>query len=338
MTAQSLVRAPYAILCEVLGHPQHRPPSGERVLWAIDVGGTRASMREQVKAKPSVDLFDAPDALWLVTADDDAKLAVVCKDVTRRVIEAASKKAGGRALRPEDKTKLNELVRAGVPLGEAMKRVRTEIVDDHARALYAWPIVEAAPPVAAPAKAERARPAAASGGDEDAGLEDEGGDDVGDDDGPADDEAGDAPDIGDDIEGGAFAGLRVEESEEPPPPGKTPYVPTFDGDVGDGRAHAAWSRKMEKVNADIAAKSATTTKQPLAKTTAAAPAKPAAAKTPAAKTPAPAAKKAPPAPKKTAPAPAQKKPAPSKPAAKKSAAKQTAAKKPAAKKPASKKR
>lgn len=136
-------------MCKVLGHPTHHPASGERVAWDVDVDGARARIADHKGEQPQgSNIFEAVHVTWRVEASDDEQLAWICSTLSERVIAAAAARTGARTLTTEDKAALNGLLRAGVPLGEAMKRVRTQLVDGDARSLYQWPMKDAPPSAA----------------------------------------------------------------------------------------------------------------------------------------------------------------------------------------------
>jgi hypothetical protein len=137
----SRLRAPYEIMCKVIGHPVHRPETGERVAWDVDIDGARVRIADHKDDHPvGSNIFEAKHTIWHVHADDDERLTWACMRLADRVIEAVAKQNGARTLTAEDKVALNGLIKAGVPLAEAMTRVRTQLVDGGARALYQWPM------------------------------------------------------------------------------------------------------------------------------------------------------------------------------------------------------
>jgi hypothetical protein len=141
----SRLRAPYDVLCRVIGNPMHRPNPGERVAWQIDLDGAKARVHSHDDDKPvqlgeRTSIFESPTAIWHVEADDDAQLTWVCAHVAERVIESISKTTGPRTLSAADKVELNNLMKHGMSLSEAMKRVQLRADDKQARSLYAWPM------------------------------------------------------------------------------------------------------------------------------------------------------------------------------------------------------
>src|ERR1041385_6789175 len=122
MPATSRIRAPYDILCAVIGNPVHHPESGARVAWKVVVDGAAAVLHDHKDDKPlHSTIFEAAHALWTVEANDDEQLAWVCSRIAERVIEAVAKKDGQRTLTADDKAAVNPLLKKGVPLAQAMK-------------------------------------------------------------------------------------------------------------------------------------------------------------------------------------------------------------------------
>lgn len=137
-------------MCRVLGHPEHHPASGERVVWDVDIDGARARIVDEkigidpTTGSPGMNIFEARHSIFVVDAKDDEALAWVCSTLSERVIAAAAAASGARTLTPEDKIVLNGLLKAGMSLNDAMKRVRTQLVEGDARSLYRWPLKDAA--------------------------------------------------------------------------------------------------------------------------------------------------------------------------------------------------
>lgn len=342
MPATNRLRAPYEVLCQLFGHPQHHPDSGERVAWDVDVDGQRIRIVDEGKLNRAGartfdgTMFDAPNATWSVAGSDDKKLVDACKTISVRVIAAVAKQSGARTLSADDKVLLNQLVRDGLPLGEAMKQVRTRLADDGARAAYAWPIVEVVLPLTGKAAAAP-KPTRAGeegeGGEGDEGEGEGGEGDEGDegDEGAGGDDVGDA-DVSDDDDRPAPAPKATRPASRAKPP-------AYDGDVDMGGQLSGLARLLGALKTTPAAKPAVAAK-PSAPTAAAKP--PAAATKPAQPAAKPAADppsaKPAPAPKPMAAKPMAAKPTAAKPTATKPAAKPAApaAKKPAPKKPAAK--
>lgn len=139
--ASTRLRAPYDILCKVIGNPTHRPATGERVAWDVDIDGARVRIADHKDDHPvGSNIFEAKHAIWHVEAREEDALAWACSRLAERVIEAVANASGARTLTADDKEALNALIKQGVPLAEAMKRVRMQVVDGDARALYQWPM------------------------------------------------------------------------------------------------------------------------------------------------------------------------------------------------------
>ncbi len=150
VSAKSRLRAPYEVLCAVIGNPVHKPRPGERVAWDVDVDGARARFHAHPDDRPvgwggQTSIFETDDAIWRVEAVDDEQLAWVCTRVAERVIEAVAKKSGPRTLSAEDKAAVNALLKQGVSLSAAMKQVQAQPDDTRARRRYGWPPVEVTP-------------------------------------------------------------------------------------------------------------------------------------------------------------------------------------------------
>jgi hypothetical protein len=119
----------------VIGNPVHHPATGERVAWDVVVEG--AAVRVSGRGGQVLVL---PHVLWDVTASDQPTLVRACRALADLVIAALAKTQGARTLSHEDRAFVNQLLRDGVALGEAMKRVRTRVDDAELRRVYGWPL------------------------------------------------------------------------------------------------------------------------------------------------------------------------------------------------------
>lgn len=135
------LRAPYGILVQLLGAPSSDVPEKCSTLWGFRAhdDGAIVSLEDwqdeddphnlaEFRALPSYD--------WDVWAPNDAVAKRFCEWLSARVIAKASE---ARTLGPEARAELNAMLAQGVPMSEAMKRVKFASPADVA-ARFAWPI------------------------------------------------------------------------------------------------------------------------------------------------------------------------------------------------------
>lgn len=136
------LRAPYSTLFQLLGAPAKTAPEKCSTIWGLrDEDDTEHVLlkdwqdEDNRSFKPSV--FRAkPSYDWDVWATDKKVATKFCKWLSAAVI---AKLAEVKTLTAEGKAELNKLVAAGVPLGEAMKRVTLQSPADLADR-FGWPI------------------------------------------------------------------------------------------------------------------------------------------------------------------------------------------------------
>lgn len=142
LSEHTQLRAPFGMLRQLLGPPSDDTPEKCSTLWCL-----RGEMdRERVMLKDwqdeddssfKVDAFRAqPTYDWEVWAPNQQVASKFCRWLSAQVI---ARLRDVKTLSAEGKAELNRLIREGVPLAEAMKRVPVQS-PDAIEQRFAWPI------------------------------------------------------------------------------------------------------------------------------------------------------------------------------------------------------
>jgi hypothetical protein len=138
---RSQLRAPYGILAQLLGPPSTDVPEKTSTIWSLRAhdDGQVVDLKDwqDEDDPPNVNVFRSlPSYDWSVHAESDVVAKRFCEWLSARVIAKAS---AVKTLSAEARVELNAMLAAGVPMGDAMKRVKFASPADVA-ARFAWPI------------------------------------------------------------------------------------------------------------------------------------------------------------------------------------------------------
>jgi hypothetical protein len=138
---ESMLRAPYAMLRELLGEAKPGAEAGDKCSTCfIHVrDGLTVIVHDFHKEEwgGTPECRTDPKYVWRVAADDDVE--PFCRWLSGEIVKRMSSPAGGgRALDAADREKLNKLVAGGMSIGDAMKQVRTVAAGDPDA--YRWPV------------------------------------------------------------------------------------------------------------------------------------------------------------------------------------------------------
>ncbi|HEY4244528.1 MAG TPA: hypothetical protein VGM88_32160 [Kofleriaceae bacterium] len=148
------MRAPFTALGQILGTPDRDLPEKVTTMWSIRAQGVaeeRLWLRDRQEDPTGFKLADfraLPHFDWEVWADSQEIAHTFARWLSGRVIEVVR---SIRTLDAEAKVRMNELLRAGASMDEAMKQVKLNGAEAVATR-FAWPI----PDEAKPAKSKRA--------------------------------------------------------------------------------------------------------------------------------------------------------------------------------------
>lgn len=140
---QTRLRAPFAALAQILGPPDKVVPEKCSTAWKLrneNITDNRVVLKDtqdEDDASFSVSKFRGlPSYDWEVRAADKETATRFCRWLSAQVIDVVR---SVRTLDAAGKARLNELLRSGVPLNEAMKSV-TLVSSQNAATQFAWPI------------------------------------------------------------------------------------------------------------------------------------------------------------------------------------------------------
>jgi hypothetical protein len=143
MGADSVLRAPYAMLARVIGEPNDDLDTPEKCSTFWMVRGPKKEIiivqdfQDEDDTSFKVDQFRMlPHYDWQVIGNKKDEVEAFCRWCSSRVIEELK---SVRTLTPEAKAKVNELIKNGVALNDAMKQAATWAAQD-AGDRFAWPV------------------------------------------------------------------------------------------------------------------------------------------------------------------------------------------------------
>lgn len=140
------LRAPFGVLQQLLGSPDDDDvPEKCSTCWSVPMPGMDGvhvdiqDWQDEDDSTFKLNVFRGlPSYDWDIWAADEATARKFCTWLSQRVIDKVREV---KTLSPEGKAKLNELLRSGVSLADAIKQVPPESSDELARR-FAWPIVD----------------------------------------------------------------------------------------------------------------------------------------------------------------------------------------------------
>jgi hypothetical protein len=142
--ADAVLRAPYAMLARVLGEPDDDDVPEKCSTWWMVRGAKKEIVvvedwqDEDDRSFDVVQFRMLPHYDWRVIGNKKDEVEAFCRWCSSRVIEEAK---SVRTLTPEAKAKVNELIKNGVSLNDAMKQAATWAAQD-AGERFAWPVVK----------------------------------------------------------------------------------------------------------------------------------------------------------------------------------------------------
>ena len=134
------LRAPFGALVQLLGPPLQDVPEKCSTMWSLHgAGGNVVLMdwQDEDDRRFDVNAFrNLPAYDWEVFATDEQVAIAFCRWLSAQVIAKLSE---AKTLSPEGRVELNRLMKEGMHLAEALKRVPMQPPPDVAKR-FAWPI------------------------------------------------------------------------------------------------------------------------------------------------------------------------------------------------------